>query len=45
MNTPALHICLVSDSFAPHVNGVACTLLNLSEGLRLRGHHVRIVRP
>lgn len=45
MNTPALHICLVSDTFAPHVNGVACTLLDLSEGLRQRGHHVRIVRP
>ncbi len=45
MNTPVLHICLVSDTFAPHINGVACTLSNLSEGLRLRGHHVRVVRP
>lgn len=44
MNTPALHICLVSDTFAPHINGVACTLSNLSEGLRLRGHHVSVVR-
>ncbi|PZW55696.1 glycosyltransferase involved in cell wall biosynthesis [Pseudomonas sp. URIL14HWK12:I3] len=45
MNTPALHICLVSDTFAPHINGVACILLNLSEGLRLRGHQVSVVRP
>ncbi|WP_236237857.1 MULTISPECIES: glycosyltransferase family 4 protein [Pseudomonas] len=45
MNTPALRITLVSETFPPEINGVANTLGRLSEGLRQRGHHVEIVRP
>ncbi|QCI14616.1 glycosyltransferase family 1 protein [Pseudomonas putida] len=45
MNAPALRITLVSETFPPEINGVANTLGRLSEGLRLRGHLVEIVRP
>ena len=45
MNTPALRICLVSETFPPEINGVANTLGRLSEGLRQRGHQVEVVRP
>ncbi|AIR89506.1 glycosyltransferase family 4 protein [Pseudomonas cremoricolorata] len=45
MNTPPLHIVLVSETFPPEINGVANTLGRLSEGLRQRGHRVEVVRP
>ena len=45
MNTPALRITLVSETFPPEINGVANTLGRLSEGLRQRGHDIEIVRP
>lgn len=45
MNTRALRIALVSETFPPEINGVANTLGHLSEGLRQRGHHVQVVRP
>ncbi|MBA6059940.1 glycosyltransferase family 4 protein [Pseudomonas juntendi] len=45
MNTPALRIALVSETFPPEINGVANTLGRLSEGLRQRGHQVELVRP
>jgi len=45
MNTPPMHIALVSETFAPEINGVARTLAHLNEGLRQRGHRVEIVRP
>lgn len=45
MNTAPLHITLVSETFPPEINGVANTLGRLSEGLRLRGHRVEVVRP
>ncbi|WDY57248.1 glycosyltransferase family 4 protein [Pseudomonas sp. PSKL.D1] len=45
MNTPALRITLVSETFPPEINGVANTLGRLSDGLRQRGHRVEIVRP
>ncbi|MCO7630989.1 MULTISPECIES: glycosyltransferase family 4 protein [Pseudomonas] len=45
MNTPALRITLVSETFPPEINGVANTLGRLSEGLRQRGHQVALVRP
>ncbi|WP_296231772.1 glycosyltransferase family 4 protein [Pseudomonas sp. UBA4617] len=45
MNTPALRITLVSETFPPEINGVANTLGRLSEGLRQRGHKVEVVRP
>lgn len=45
MNTPALRITLVSETFPPEINGVANTLGRLSDGLRQRGHEVEVVRP
>ena len=39
------HVCVVSETFAPDVNGVALTLAHLVAGLRARGHQVSIVRP
>ncbi|MFJ4154859.1 glycosyltransferase family 4 protein [Pseudomonas sp. NPDC089752] len=45
MNTPALRITLVSETFPPEINGVANTLGRLCDGLRQRGHLVEIVRP
>lgn len=45
MNMPPLRITLVSETFPPEINGVANTLGRLSEGLRVRGHQVEVVRP
>ena len=38
-------LCLVTETFAPEVNGVAMTLSRLTSGLRKRGHEVSVVRP
>jgi len=40
-----LHITLVTETFAPEINGVANTLSRLCDGLRARGHQVEVVRP
>lgn len=40
-----LHITLVTETFAPEINGVANTLSRLCDGLRSRGHQVEVVRP
>ncbi|QBF25195.1 glycosyltransferase family 1 protein [Pseudomonas tructae] len=45
MSTPSLHVTLISETFPPEINGVANTLGRLSDGLRLRGHRVELVRP
>ena len=45
MSLSPLRITLVSETFPPEINGVANTLGLLSEGLRLRGHQVELVRP
>lgn len=45
MTAPSLHITLVTETFAPEINGVASTLEYLCEGLRRRGHRVDVVRP
>jgi UDP-2,3-diacylglucosamine pyrophosphatase LpxH/glycosyltransferase involved in cell wall biosynthesis len=39
-----MRIDIVTDTFAPDVNGVAMTLGRLSEGLRNRGHRVHVIR-
>lgn len=39
------HICVVSETYPPELNGVALTLARLVEGLRARGLTVSIVRP
>jgi len=41
--TPSMKIDIVTDTFAPDVNGVAMTLGRLSEGLRKRGHRVHVI--
>lgn len=39
------HICIVSETYPPEINGVALTLSHLVKGLRARGHVVSVVRP
>ena len=39
------HICIVTETYPPEVNGVAMTLARLVEGLRTQGHAVSVVRP
>lgn len=39
------HICVVSETYPPELNGVALTLARLVEGLRAQGQVVSIVRP
>jgi glycosyltransferase involved in cell wall biosynthesis len=39
------HICVVSETYFPQVNGVALTLGHLVNGLQELGHRVSIVRP
>lgn len=40
-----LHICLVTETYPPEINGVAMTLHRLVKGLVGRGYHVSLVRP
>ncbi len=39
------HLCVVTETYPPEVNGVALTLARLLNGLRERGHAVSLVRP
>ena len=39
------HICFVTETYAPEVNGVALTLARLVKGLLARGHRVSVIRP
>ena len=41
----ALRIALVTETYPPEVNGVATTIERVVEGLRERGHHLKLVRP
>jgi glycosyltransferase involved in cell wall biosynthesis len=41
----SLHITLITETYAPEINGVANTLSRLCDGLRSRGHRVEVVRP
>ena len=40
-----MRIALVTETFAPEINGVAMTLGRITEGLLHRGHILQIVRP
>ena len=40
-----LHVCIVTETYPPEINGVAMTVGRLAEGLRGRGHRVDVVRP
>ena len=39
------HICVITETYPPEVNGVAFTLAHLVDGLSARGHAVSVVRP
>jgi glycosyltransferase involved in cell wall biosynthesis len=39
------HICIVTETYPPEVNGVALTLAHLVKGLLEQGHAVSVVRP
>ena len=39
------HLCIVTETYPPEVNGVALTLARLVQGLLARGHAVSVVRP
>jgi glycosyltransferase involved in cell wall biosynthesis len=41
----ARHIAVVTETYAPEINGVALTLGRLVQGLRDHGHSVSIIRP
>lgn len=40
-----MHLALVTETYAPEINGVAMTLGRLVDGLAARGHRVTVVRP
>jgi glycosyltransferase involved in cell wall biosynthesis len=40
-----LHLALVTETYAPEINGVAMTLGRLVDGIAERGHRVTIIRP
>lgn len=40
-----VHLALVTETYAPEINGVAMTLGRLVDGLASRGHQVTIIRP
>jgi hypothetical protein len=42
---PRPHVCLVTETYAPEINGVALTLHRLVEGLGDHSHEVSIIRP
>ncbi len=42
---PRLRIALVTETWAPEVNGVAMTLKRMVDGLIRRGHRVQLIRP
>jgi hypothetical protein len=39
------HMCVITETYPPEVNGVAFTLAHLVDGLSARGHAVSVVRP
>src|SRR5271155_4191514 len=39
------HICVVTETYPPEINGVALTLANLVKGLLARGNAVSVVHP
>ena len=39
------HICFVTETYPPEINGVALTLARLLQGLAARGHIVSMIRP
>lgn len=44
-NSKGLKITIVTETWAPEINGVANSLLNLCLGLQSRGHRIQLIRP
>lgn len=42
---PRLKIAIVTETWAPEINGVALSLLQLCKGLQQQGHKILLVRP
>jgi glutamate-1-semialdehyde 2,1-aminomutase len=42
--SPPRHICVVTETYPPEINGVASTLARLVDGLLAQGHAVSVVR-
>ena len=42
---PRLKIAIVTETWPPEVNGVAHSLLHLSQGLQKQGHKILLIRP
>ena len=40
-----MKIAMVTETYPPEVNGVARTVQEMVEGLRRRGHDIRLARP
>ncbi len=40
-----MHLALVTETYAPEINGVAMTLGRLVDGLAARGHRITVFRP
>ena len=40
-----MHICIVSETYPPEINGVAKTLYRIAQDLKQLGHRVSIIRP
>ena len=40
-----MHLALITETYAPEINGVAMTLGRLVDGLTSRGHRITLVRP
>ena len=45
IGTNRRHICFVTETYPPEINGVALTLARLLQGLAVRGHIVSMIRP
>ena len=45
LHSDSLHVCVVTETYPPEINGVAMTLQRLVTGLIDAGHHVSLVRP
>jgi glycosyltransferase involved in cell wall biosynthesis len=41
----SLRVAVVTETYPPEVNGVATSAARFVDGLRLRGHHIQLVRP
>ena len=45
LTRPRLKIAIVTETWAPEINGVALSLLQLCKGLQKQGHKILLIRP